>query len=41
MTTIAIFGAAGKIGARITNGLRGQADADVLYVEDGFARRPG
>ncbi len=37
MTTIAIFGAAGKIGTRIINGLSDQADVDVLYVEAGDA----
>jgi hypothetical protein len=37
MTTIAIFGAAGKIGTRIINGLSDQADVDVLCVEAGEA----
>jgi hypothetical protein len=37
MTTIAIFGAAGKIGTRIINGLSDQTDVDVLCVEAGEA----
>jgi hypothetical protein len=37
MTTIALFGAAGKIGTRITNALRDDAEYDVLYVEAGEA----
>jgi hypothetical protein len=37
MTTIALFGAAGKIGARIAASLRDDADYRVLYVEAGEA----
>jgi hypothetical protein len=37
MTTIALFGAAGKIGARIADSLRGDPDYHVLYVEAGEA----
>ncbi len=35
MTTIALFGAAGKIGARIANKLREQPEYAMLYVEAG------
>jgi len=35
MTTIALFGAAGKIGTRITNRLRHAAEFNTLYVESG------
>ena len=35
MTTIAIYGAAGKIGTRVSNRLAEVADLDVLYVESG------
>jgi hypothetical protein len=35
MTTIALFGAAGKIGSRIAEGLQVAADYDVRYVEAG------
>jgi hypothetical protein len=37
MTTIALFGAAGKIGTRITDALRGDAEYRMLYVEAGEA----
>jgi hypothetical protein len=37
MKTIALFGAAGKIGARIANRLREATQYDVLYVESGEA----
>jgi hypothetical protein len=37
MTTIALFGAAGKIGARISNRLRHAAEFITLYVEAGEA----
>jgi D-apionate oxidoisomerase len=37
MTTIALFGAAGKIGTRISNRLSEQAEYQVLYVEAGEA----
>lgn len=37
MTTVALFGAAGKIGARIANSLRDAPDYRVLYVEAGEA----
>ncbi len=39
MTTIALFGAAGKMGTRISDRLQGVADYDVLYVEAGEAGR--
>ena len=35
MTTIALFGAAGKIGTRIANRLRHASEFDTLYVESG------
>jgi hypothetical protein len=37
MTTIALFGAAGKIGTRISNRLRHQSEYQVHYVESGEA----
>jgi ketol-acid reductoisomerase len=37
MTTIALFGAAGKMGTRITRNLRDAPEYDVLYVEAGDA----
>jgi hypothetical protein len=37
MTTIALFGAAGKIGARISRNLSGDSEYRVLYVEAGEA----
>lgn len=37
MTTIALFGAAGKIGTRIANRLREAAEFDTFYVESGEA----
>jgi len=37
MTTIALFGAAGKIGARIASSLRDDPEYHVLYVEAGEA----
>ena len=37
MTTLAVFGAAGKIGTRIINGLSDQTDVEVLCVEAGEA----
>lgn len=37
MKTIALFGAAGKIGTRIANRLRAATQYDVLYVESGEA----
>jgi hypothetical protein len=37
MTTIALFGAAGKMGTRITRNLRDTPEYDVLYVEAGDA----
>jgi hypothetical protein len=37
MTTIALFGAAGKIGSRIAEGLQDAAEYDVRYIEAGEA----
>ena len=37
MTTIALFGAAGKIGTRIANRLREDAAFRTLYIEAGEA----
>ena len=37
MTTIALFGAAGKMGARISNNLSGHSEYSILYVEAGDA----
>jgi nucleoside-diphosphate-sugar epimerase len=37
MTTIALFGAAGKIGARVADSLEDDPDYHVLYVEAGEA----
>ena len=37
MTTIALFGAGGKMGCRLTDNLKGHADFDVRYVETGEA----
>jgi prephenate dehydrogenase len=36
-TTIALFGAAGKVGSRIANALRAEPDYSTLYVEAGEA----
>jgi len=39
MTTIALFGAAGKMGTRIANKLRDDTEYRMLYVEAGAAGR--
>ena len=41
MTTIALFGAAGKIGTCIANRLREDSDYRTLYLEAGRPAWPG